>query len=250
MSEFSSRPHPADAQLKAGPAPAEAAPAARPFRRLGLTGSIGAGKSTVARRLRERGLTVLDADAAARELGLDPLVLNEVARLLGPEYLTLQEGRPVSLNRPALAALIFADEQKRGVLNGILHPRVRARLAELERQAAARGEAWVVQDVPLLFEGGAWKDMDAVLLVDAPLETRLTRVMSRDGLSREAVLARDAAQMPTEQKRALLEQLPAATPVAATPVGAVLDNGGDETSLNAQIGAALERLGVTAGPLV
>ena len=214
---------------------------ARPFRRLGLTGSIGAGKSTVARLLRERGLTVLDADAAARELSLDPAVLSEVARQLGQKYLLYQDGRPSSLNRPALAALVFADEQKRGVLNGILHPRVRARLAELEQAAAARGEAWVVQDVPLLFEGGAWKDMDAVLLVDAPLELRLSRVMARDGLSREAVLARDAAQLPVEQKRALLEQAP------ALPVGAVLGNGGDQERLNAQLGAVLKRLGVTAG---
>ncbi len=217
----------------------DSGPADRLFRRLGLTGSIGAGKSTVARLLRERGLTVLDADAAARELSLDASVLNEVGRLLGPDYLLYQDGRPNSLNRPALAALVFADEQKRGVLNGILHPRVRARLAELERQAAARGEGWVVQDVPLLFEGGAWKDMDAVLLIDAPLEVRLSRVMARDALSREAVLARDAAQMPTEQKRALLEQQP-----ASSPVGAVLDNSGDEAQLAAQLGTALERLGV------
>ena len=205
-----------------------------------MTGSIGAGKSTVARLLRERGLTVLDADAAARELSLAPAVLEEVARLLGPDYLLYAEsGRPSSLNRPALATLVFADPQKRGVLNGILHPRVRARLAELEAQAASRGERWVVQDVPLLFEGGAWKDMDAVLLVDAPLELRLARVMARDALTREAVLARDAAQMPAQQKRALLEQAP-----ESRPVGAVLGNGDDEEHLAAQLGAALERLGV------
>ncbi|WP_407570431.1 dephospho-CoA kinase [Deinococcus altitudinis] len=244
MNEDRSSPRPADAQPATSSGTAEhvggrQAEGRRPFRRLGLTGSIGAGKSTVARLLRERGLTVLDADAAARELSLDPAVLSEVAGLLGPDYLLYQDGRPSSLNRPALAALVFADAQKRGVLNGILHPRVRARLAELERQAAARGEAWVVQDVPLLFEGGAWKDMDAVLLVDAPLEVRLSRVMARDGLGREAVLARDAAQMPVKQKRALLEG------AGSRPVGAVLGNGGDDAALNAQLGAALERLGVS-----
>ncbi|MGY2893476.1 dephospho-CoA kinase [Deinococcus sp. UYEF24] len=243
MNEDRSPLRPVDAQPEAGSISEQ-----RPFRKLGLTGSIGAGKSTVARLLRERGLTVLDADAAARELSLDPAVLCEVAELLGPDYLLYQDGqdgqarRPISLNRPALAALVFADAQKRGVLNGILHPRVRARLAELEGQAAARGESWVVQDVPLLFEGGAWKDMDAVLLIDAPLELRLSRVMARDGLSREAVLARDAVQMPVEQKRALLEQAP-----ESRPFGAVLGNGGDEERLNVQLGAVLERLGVTAG---
>lgn len=224
----------------AGPPVAPLDQPKRRFRRLGLTGSIGAGKSTVARLLRERGLTVLDADAAARELSLDADVLHEVAQRLGPEYVVYEEGRPSSLNRPALAALVFADDQKRGVLNSILHLRVRARLVELERQAAGRGEVWVVQDVPLLFEGGSWKDMDAVLLVDAPLEIRLSRVMVRDSLSREAVLARDATQMPVEQKRTLLEQ----TPVSG-PVGAVLDNGGDEEGLATKLGAALERLGVT-----
>ncbi|WP_424950227.1 dephospho-CoA kinase [Deinococcus sp.] len=205
-----------------------------PVRRLGLTGSIGAGKSTVARLLGQDGLRVLDADAVARELSLSGPVLAEVAGLLGPEYLAYEEGRPVALDRPALAALVFADEQKRTVLNGILHPKVRARMRELEQEAAARGHTWVVQDVPLLFEGGAWKDMDAVLLVGAPLELRLRRVASRDGLSREAVLARDAAQMPIEQKRALLEQTR----------GAYLDNSGDEAQLRRQLGAALERLGV------
>lgn len=205
-------------------------------RRLGLTGSIGAGKSTVARLLRARELTVLDADAVARELSLTGEVQGEVARLLGPEYLLYQGGQPVGLNRPALSTLVFGDESKRLVLNGILHPRVRARMAELEAQAAVRGERWVVQDVPLLFEGEAWKAMDAVLLVDAPLDVRLERVTARDGLSREAVLARDAAQMPVERKRALLSQTK----------GAVLDNGGDEAALSGQLGAALARLGVTS----
>jgi len=204
-----------------------------------LTGSIGAGKSTVARLLRALGLTVLDADAVARELSLTREVQDEVARLLGPEYLLYQDGQPVGLDRPALAALVFADESKRAVLNGIVHPRVRARMAELEREAAAGGAAWVVQDVPLLFEGEAWKAMDAVLLVDAPLEVRLSRVAARDGLSREAVLARDAAQMPTGQKRELLTRTR----------GEVLDNGGDEAALSLQLGAALTRLGVAPGEL-
>jgi len=212
------------------------APAARP-RRLGLTGSIGAGKSTVARLLRARGLPVLDADAVARELSLTSEVHGEVARLLGPEYLLYQDGRPVGLNRPALSALVFADESRRAVLNGIVHPRVRARMAELEREAAAQGAAWVVQDVPLLFEGEGWKAMDAVLLVDAPLEVRLSRVAARDGLSREAVLARDAVQMPIEQKRERLARMQ----------GEVLDNSGDEVALSLHLGAALSRLGVDPG---
>ncbi len=200
--------------------------------RLGLTGSIGAGKSTVARLLRAQGLRVLDADAVARELSSTQGVLAEVTVQLGPSYVTYHDGRPVSLNRPALAALVFSDPEKRATLNGILHPRVRARMATLEAEAAALGERWVVQDVPLLFEGGAWNEMDAVLLVDAPLEVRVARVMARDGLTRDAVLARDAAQMPVSQKRELLARKP----------GAVLDNSGDEAALEDQLDAALADL--------
>lgn len=199
-------------------------------KRLGLTGSIGAGKSAVAALLRARGLSVLDADAAARELSFTPEVMTEVSRQLGPEFVLPGGG----LNRPALAALVFADAHKRGVLNAILHPRVREYMAAQEQQAAARGERWVVQDVPLLFEGEAWKNMDAILLVDAPLKLRLERVATRDGLSREAVRARDAAQMPIEQKRALLSTLP----------GAVLDNSGDPEQLELQLVRALRDLKV------
>lgn len=217
------------------PARLVAPPAAAGPRRLGLTGSIGAGKSTVAGLLRARGLPVLDADAVARELGRHPEVLAEVERLLGPQYVLRRPGgEAMSLNRPALAALVFADAPQRQVLNGILHPRVRAQLAEQERRAAERGARWVVQDVPLLFEGGAWRDMDALLLVDAPLQVRLARVMARDGLTRDDVLARDAAQMPAARKRELMQGRP----------GRVLDNSGDEAALAAQLDAALADLGV------
>ncbi len=215
------------------PDPGNPSPAFSGIRRLGLTGSIGAGKSTVADLLRARGLSVLDADAAARELSFTPDVMAEVSRQLGPEFVLPAGG----LNRPALAALVFADPQKRGVLNSVLHPRVREYMATQERLAADRGEPWVVQDVPLLFEGEAWKSMDAILLVDAPLELRLERVAARDGLDPEAARARDAAQMPIEQKRALLATVP----------GAVLDNSGDLEHLEAQLVRALRNLKVLDG---
>ena len=192
---------------------------------LGLTGSIGAGKSTAARFLRAQGLTVLDADAAAHVLSRDPDVQAEVARQLGAQYVT-----PEGFDRAALGALVFGDAGKRDVLNSILHPRVRARMAEQTAEAAARGEAWVVQDVPLLFEGEGWKQMDATLLIDAPLELRTARVMERSGLSRDTVLARDAAQMPAEEKRR-----------RAT---VVVDNSGDEAHLEAGLLDALRLLGI------
>ena len=192
--------------------------------RLGLTGSIGAGKSTAAALLRARGLTVLDADEQARLVTAEPETLAELEAAF-PGVV-----RGGALDRAALAAQVFGDAAQLARLNAITHPRVRARMAALEAEAAARGEAWVVQDVPLLFEGGLDKSMDAVLLIDAPLETRVARVMARSGLSREDVLARDARQMPADEKRC-----------RAT---LTLDNGGDLAALEAQLGAALRELGL------
>lgn len=193
-----------------------------PPKRLGLTGSIGAGKSTVARLLAQRGFTVLDADAVAREVSRWPEVLAEVRAAFGPEYVT-----PAGLNRPALAALVFQDAAQRARLNAIIHPRVRARMAELE--AGAPGE-WVVQDIPLLFESGLETGMHATLLVDAPLELRLARVFARDGSAREDVLARDAAQMPGGEKR--------------RRASVTLVNDGDVAHLERQLDRALATLGI------
>ncbi|GGK12319.1 dephospho-CoA kinase [Deinococcus malanensis] len=195
-----------------------------PVRRLGLTGSIGAGKSTVTGLLRARGLTVLDADEQARQVTEEPETL---ARLEKAFPGTVQEGR---LDRAALAALVFTDPSRLAELGAITHPKVRARMQALESQAAQAGALWVVHDVPLLFEGGLDAGMDAILVVDAPLDIRVQRVMSRSGLSREEVLARDARQWPSAQKRA-----------RAT---AVLDNTGDLAHLERQLGHALKKLGI------
>lgn len=210
------------------------APPTRPAR-LGLTGSIGAGKSSVAALLREAGLTVLDADAAAREVTGEPEVLAELERTFPG---VVQGG---ALDRAALAAQVFGDPAKLAQLNALTHPRVRARLARAEAEAAERGEAWVVQDVPLLFEGGLEAGMDAVLLVEAPLETRLERVALRSGLSREDALARDARQLPQEEKRRR---------AAALPRAAVIDNSGDLGALRGEVRRALAELGIPTPGLV
>ncbi|MFN4249391.1 dephospho-CoA kinase [Deinococcus sp.] len=194
------------------------------LRRVGLTGSIGAGKSTVAALLRERGLTVLDADEQARLVTQDPGVL----ALLDVRFPGVVVGG--TLDRAALAAQVFGDPAALADLNAITHPRVRERMTALEAQAAARGERTVVQDVPLLFEGSLHAQMDAVIVVDAPLPLRVRRVMDRSGLTEAEVLARDARQLPADQKRQ-----------RAT---VVIDNSGDHAHLEAQLDAALRQLGL------
>ncbi|AZI41631.1 dephospho-CoA kinase [Deinococcus psychrotolerans] len=191
-------------------------------RRIGLTGSIGAGKSTLARLLRQRGFTVLDADEQARLVTREPETLREIEAAFAGVVVDAE------LDRPALSARVFGHPEELAKLNAIVHPRVRARMAALEQAAAAAGAGTIFQDVPLLFEGGSQHLFDVVLLVDAPLEVRLERVLARDNLSREAALARDAAQMPAAQKRELAD--------------AVLDNGGDEAALAAQLDEVLARL--------
>lgn len=195
-----------------------------PLRRLGLTGSIGAGKSTVAALLRARGLTVLDADAQARLATEEPETLERIEATFPG---TVRGG---VLDRPALSAVAFADPARLAELNAIVHPRVRARMAALEQQAVADGAQWTVQDIPLLFEGGLNTSMDAVLVVDASLELRVARVMERSQFSREEVLARDARQTPTAEKR--------------QGADFVIDNSGTVEELETQVDAALEALGI------
>jgi dephospho-CoA kinase len=192
--------------------------------RIGLTGNIGSGKSTVARLLRERGIPVLDADAIAREVSRSPDVLAAVRDAFGPEYI-LEHG----LNRPKVAELVFNNPEARATLNGIIHPRVRSEMAKQQAELETSGAKAVGQDIPLLFENGLETLFDATILVDAPLEVRVARVVARDGSTPEAVRARDAAQMPAPEKRK-----------RAT---VTLENDGDLGSLAAQLDAALEQIG-------
>ncbi|UQN05555.1 dephospho-CoA kinase [Deinococcus sp. QL22] len=207
--------------------PSRDLPPASP-RRLGLTGSIGAGKSTVAALLRARGLTVLDADEQAHVVTREPETLAKIEQAFPG---TVVDG---VLDRAALGAAAFVDPARLAVLNGIVHPRVRARMTALELEATLRGERWLVQDVPLLFEGGLEVDMAAVLVVDAPLELRIARVMARNHLTREEVLARDARQTPAEQKR--------------RKASYVIENVGELAELEPQVDAALRQLGIPVQP--
>ncbi len=167
--------------------------------RVGLTGGVASGKSTVSAILAELGAVVIDADLLAREVvaaGTEGHAA--VVEAFGPEILT-PEGE---LDRPALGAIVFGDEERRRVLEGIVHPLVRARSAALE--AAAPAEAVVVHDIPLLAEHpGAAGVFDAVVVVDVPVETQVTRMVEQRGWSRAEADARIAAQATREQRRAV-----------------------------------------------
>ena len=191
--------------------------------RLGLTGSIGSGKSTVAEMLRSRGIPVLDADAIARQVSREPATLEAVKLEFGPEFVL-----EMDLNRPKVAELIFNNPAARARLNAIIHPRVRAEMTRLQTNLELEGTKLVVQDIPLLFENGYEKLFDATILVDAPLEDRIARVQARDGLTREAISARDAAQMPASEKR-----------LRATYI---LENDGNFAHLERQLIAVLEQI--------
>jgi dephospho-CoA kinase len=165
--------------------------------RVGLTGGIGSGKSEVSRRLAARGAVVIDADTVAREV-VEPgtPALAEIADAFGGGVL-----RPDgSLNREKLGEAVFSDEAARARLNAIVHPRVGERMAELER--AAGDAAIVVHDIPLLAENGLTAGFDAVVVVDAPPQAQVERLVNR-GMTPDQATARMRAQASREQRLAI-----------------------------------------------
>jgi dephospho-CoA kinase len=168
--------------------------------RVGLTGGIGSGKSTVAGRLAEHGATLIDADRIAREV-VEPGTggLAEVVAEFGSRVLT-EDG---ALDRAALAALVFNDDAARGRLNSIVHPRIARRTAELI--AAAADDAVVVHDVPLLVENGIAPAYHLVIVVDAPVEQRVRRLVAQRGMAEQDVRARIAAQAAEQARRAVAD---------------------------------------------
>jgi len=165
--------------------------------RVGLTGGVASGKSTVAAILTELGAVVVDADQLAREV-VEPGTpgLAAVVQEFGDTVLT-EDG---TLDRPALGAVVFADQDARRRLESILHPLIRARAGEIE--AAAEPDAVVVHDIPLLVETGQAGQFDAVLVVDVPVDIQVERLLRDRGWSRADAEARVAAQADREERRA------------------------------------------------
>ena len=172
--------------------------------RVGLTGNIASGKSSVVGAWRSLGARVVDADELARR-AVEPgtPALREIADAWGPGVLDA-EG---ALDRAALRGIVFADPEARARLESIVHPAVYALREEEYRRAEERGEPLVVADIPLLFEVGLADEFDVVVLVDAPEEERERRLVEDRGLDREEARRMIAAQMPAELKRARADVL-------------------------------------------
>jgi len=200
-------------------------------RNVGLTGGIGAGKSEVTRRFAARGATIVDADAIAREVvapgtpGLEAVVAE-----FGPRV----RAGDGSLDRERVATIVFDDPAALARLNAIVHPLVAERTTELVAAAAAADpRAIVVHDVPLIVEAGIRDRYDVVVVVDAPVEVQIDRLVSRRGMSEDAARARIAAQADRADRLAIADF--------------VIVNDGDLDALDPQVDAVWSALQADAG---
>ncbi|MGA5418759.1 dephospho-CoA kinase [Streptomyces lavendulocolor] len=196
--------------------------------KVGLTGGIGAGKSEVSRLLSSYGAVLIDADKIAREV-VEPGTpgLAAVVAAFGPDVLTA-EG---TLDRPRLGSIVFSDPESLATLNGIVHPLVGARSAELE--AAAGPGTVVVHDVPLLTENGLAPLYDLVVVVDASPGTQLDRLVRLRGMTEADARSRMSAQATREQRLAVADL--------------VIDNDGPLEALEPQVREVWDRLVERAG---
>ncbi|GAA4371526.1 dephospho-CoA kinase [Actinomadura verrucosospora] len=197
--------------------------------KVGLTGGIGSGKSEVSRRLRGHGAVVIDADRIAREV-VEPGTpgLAAVVAEFGEDVL-LPDG---ALDREKVGRIVFADPDRLAALNAIVHPLVGERMQEL--MDAAPADAVVVYDVPLLAENGLAGMYDEVVVVDAPEEVQLDRLVARRGMTEEDARARMAAQASRADRRAVATH--------------VIDNSGTLADLKTQVDALWASLTGRAAP--
>lgn len=191
---------------------------------LGLTGGIASGKSTVAAMLKDLGIVIIDADIIAREVvevGEDAYfkIIGAFGRSI------LHDDR--TINRQKLGEVIFNNEQKRKVLNSIVHPAVREKMNRLKMEYINKGEKIIVLDIPLLFESNQTHLVEKVILVYVDREVQLKRLMERNGLSMEEAEARINSQMPLSEKRPLAD--------------AVINNNGSIEETKEQIVAVLNK---------
>ena len=197
---------------------------ARAFKLVGLTGNIGSGKSTVGRLLAARGVPVLDADDLLREVQAPGSAGHAEIAAAWPDAV----GADGRIDRKRLGGIVFADPAARKRLEAITHPRIQ----ELSRARAAAladaGHDLAIYEASLLVESGRHQECDALIVVTASPETRIARVIARDGVREDDVRARMRAQLPQEEKVRLATH--------------VIDNDGDLAATEAQVDRVLASL--------
>ena len=196
---------------------------------IGLTGGIGTGKSTVSRKLRERGYPVIDLDVISREVIEYPEVIDELVRNFGIEILESQNNisGKKSISRNKLRQTVFKEEKKVSVLNSIMHPPI---IEEMRRQVEnlKKNYKTVFVEVQLLFEAKLEKEFDIIVLVYADKKTQLERVLKRDGRSEGEVQQIINAQMDMTEKRRLSNY--------------IIENNGDSEMLDLEIEKFIKKL--------
>lgn len=167
--------------------------------RVGLTGGIGSGKSTVSAFLMDCGAVVLDSDAISRDsTASGGAAIGAIAATFGSEFIDSTG----AMNRERMRALVFQNSERRATLESIVHPIVKAAMAQQEREARAAGCRLIVLDIPLLVEMGRWSvALDAVLVVDCSHATQVSRVMQRSAMERSQVVSIVASQASRLQRR-------------------------------------------------
>ncbi len=198
---------------------------------IGLTGGIGTGKSTVSRKLRERGYPVIDLDVISREVIEYPEVIDELVRNFGIEILESQNNisGKKSISRNKLRQTVFKEEKKVSVLNSIMHPPI---VEEMRRQVEnlKKNYKTVFVEVQLLFEAKLEKEFDLTVLVYADKKTQLERVLKRDGRKEEEVQQIINAQMDMTEKRRLSNY--------------IIENNGNSEMLDLEIEKFIKKLGI------
>ncbi len=197
---------------------------------IGLTGGIASGKSTVANMCKEMGIPIIDADIEARG-AVEPgePAYRKIIESFGSDILMPGGG----IDRKALGAIIFHDEAKRQLLNGIVHPEVRKKMAEKREAAKKAGSPAIILDIPLLFESKLTNMADKTLVVFVDKEVQLARLMARNSFSEEEAEARIQSQMPLSVKAELAD--------------ACIDNNGSIEETKRQLLDILGRWGVEFG---
>lgn len=198
---------------------------------VGLTGGIGTGKSTVSRKLRERGYPVIDLDVISREVIEYPEVIDELVRNFGNEILENQNNisGKKSISRNKLRQTVFKEEKKVSVLNSIMHPPI---VKEMRRQIEELRKSYktVFVEVQLLFEAKLEKEFDIIVLVYADKKTQLERVLKRDGRSEGEVQQIINAQIDMTEKRRVSNY--------------IIENNGDSEMLDLEIEKFIKKLGI------